>query len=308
VKKVRKPILMLLLSALLMMLFSAPAMAAAYTTQSRGPVNYLALGDSVAAGVLYGDENYPGGGSGLGYTDDIARLLEYNHALASFNNTNPLLCRAGMTAQELCANISEKLKDENKGTVEYKLMQNADIITLDVGANDFLGEFYDYISANSDDIQKIIDGQADEAVTEQIVADIQNVLNTSISSLYNGKGAQVQKYIQSILQNILRVNPDVRIYVMGYYNPLPVMKSYGMDLSLPVAYFNTFIYRAINDVRKSSGSPIAYIATMLPMSNALKDGLLYPYDIHPSARGYRVIANLFWARIKLDFLLSLLGA
>lgn len=281
--EITRPIFTLPLAVFFIRMSAVPARAATYTPRT---INYMALGDSVAAGVML--PYYPEK-SDFAYTDDIAIMLKN----AGFNvNFDKSFCKAGATAAGL-ATITEGFK--TLGTGPYNLIHNANIVTLDIGANDFLGGFYAAVNSIKD-IQYPTDIE---------VAGVIDSLNAAINGLYYGStGKDVQKNIETILQNILTANPKAKIYVMGYYNPLPGLSVYGMDLTVPVMYFNTFIYKAICNVRTKTGASISYVDTLLPMSGGVEKGYLSPTDIHPTETGYQVIANEFWKRIKLNFVVS----
>jgi lysophospholipase L1-like esterase len=185
------------------------------------------------------------------------------------------------------------------GSREYTPLYDADIVTLDIGANDLLSGFYSLVDAYPG-----IQESTDPAVIAAFQKEVAVVLNKTVANL-GTTGKTVQANIETILQNVLKANPKAKIYVMGYYNPLPVLKNYGTDLTLPVMYFNTFIYRAICNARlKYRGASISYIDTVASMNNGLEKGYLVPVDIHPTEDGHKVIAGLFWQRIRFDYLLS----
>jgi lysophospholipase L1-like esterase len=186
------------------------------------------------------------------------------------------------------------------GSREYTPLYDADIVTLDIGANDLLSGFYSLVDAYPG-----IQESTDPAVIAAFQKEVAVVLNKTVANL-GTTGKTVQANIETILQNVLKANPKAKIYVMGYYNPQPALKQMsGTDLTLPVVYFNTFIYRAISNVHlKNRGALISYIEMAVAMSDALDDGYLVPVDIHPTIAGHEMIAKLFWQRIKLDRLLS----
>ena len=104
-------------------------------------LNYVAIGDSVAAGVRGGI--YPPGsepGSDKGYTDYIANKLKSAGVLGDFNKD---ICVAGATALELAQRVGADLS--GPAGKEATAIKNADIITFDAGANDLLGPLYQYL-------------------------------------------------------------------------------------------------------------------------------------------------------------------
>jgi lysophospholipase L1-like esterase len=276
-KKIFKVFACALLAVLLVAVTVVPALAA----NTPGKIDYAAFGDSVAAGVR-GGVGAPGSelGSDKGYTDDIAAMLEEAGVLGSFNED---FCTSGMTAALLAENTAV-LTD---GTTEAaKMVADAEIVTLDIGANDLLAPLYEYIAS----LTSIADVKADEAKA---------VLESMVEDLTTGTtGTDAQANIETILQNILDANASVKIFVMGYYNPLPVVSTlYGVDLDEPTGYFNTYIQAAIsNTLEENPDASIAYVPTFDAMAAA--SGSLAPTDIHPTEAGYMVIAEEFWKQIE----------
>jgi lysophospholipase L1-like esterase len=239
-KKVIKSILSLLLVTSIMAISTAPVMAA----ETRNHIDYVALGDSCAAGVLFGDSNYPGGGSGLGYTDDIAKMLDNAGVLSSFNKD---FAMSGETAAGL-ATKTDVLNTPD--TAQWHLVKDAEVITLDIGANDLLKPLYDsiagYISSLNNDkkaalgeiakqmptdlngaIQLLIrSGILNKLEVQNLLASIKNAIDQSLAPTGDEKMFEVKCNIETILQNILNANKTADIYVMGYYNPLPALSAY----------------------------------------------------------------------------------
>ena len=276
-KKITKASISALLSAVLLSLTLVSSQAA------QANIDYVAFGDSVASGVR-GGVGDPGSelGSDYGYTDNIANILKDIGILGSFNEE---LCISGNTAKRL-AGDTEVLNDASSAMA--KVVADAEIATVDIGANDLLGPLYDYVNT----LKSVND-------VDPIAA--ASILSTMVNNLYNGTvGPEVQANIETVLQNILNANKDVRIYVMGYYNPLPVLTaSYNVDLNPSVKYFNTFITAAIDSVlAKNPGAAITYVPTFDAM--AMSDKNLVPIDIHPTETGYKVIADEFWSKIRVD--------
>ncbi len=245
-------------------------------------VNYVAFGDSVAAGVR-GGVGVPGSEleSDKGYTDKIASMLEDIGILGSFNED---FCISGETAKGL-AQKTAVLNDADSSAAI--LVNNADLITLDIGANDLLYPLYEYFIGCED----YMDFEINTA---------KQLLNQVIDDLYNGTtGTDAQNNIKLILQNMLAANDKANIYVMGYYNPLPTLSTLlDIDLNEPTKYFNTLIQEAVSDIKQNYPyAEIFYVSTFDAMAAATDS--LVATDIHPTEAGYRVISEEFWEQIKL---------
>jgi GDSL-like Lipase/Acylhydrolase. len=326
-KRVRKSILVFFLAISFIVMSAVPAMAAKTTKH----IDYVAFGDSVAAGVRGGivypwDPGYDTE-SNKGYTDDIANMLNEADILSSFNK-NEDFCASGMTAARLAQNSAIlNIPD----TAKWHLVKDAEIVTLDIGANDLLIPFYGYIGTLTNDqkialgyIQENINNPALLMVTLQqpevagIIEGLVGKLNDIMVNLYNPSpsenplaptGYDVQHNIETIMQNILNANKNVRIYVMGYYNPLIGLvgiynQAYNKSLNIdePVMYFNGLINGAIEKVKVNNrGASITYVGTMSEMSLF---GNLVLTDIHPTEAGHLAIARKFFDQISTDLSLD----
>lgn len=243
-KKGMKSILTLLLSTSLIAMSVTPVMAA-----NRKTIDYVAFGDSVAAGVrggnaAPGDPSYESK-SQYGYTNIIANDLSHSDILSNFSKDKNL-CRSGMTAEEL-AKTCNKLLIENKYTHEYNLVKNAEIVTLDIGANDLLGPLYSYVETHG--------------ITYDYT-DLMYAIGTIRYNLNNREFAlALQSNIETILTDVKNVNKNVKIYMMLYYNPLPALSptllTFDVDLDKLVKSLNDIILSAINNVdQNQSITPI----------------------------------------------------
>lgn len=272
-KKTIKYVLTMILIIALIAAVAFPAFAARIKQ-----VDYIAFGDSVAAGVI-GNGLNPGGttSSNKGYTDNINKMIRAIIPTGTFNED---FCVSGHTSSSLL----EQMNSNKENFIS--LVKTAEVITIDIGANDLLGPLYAYFDA------------CREAGIPLTVEGAMPYITQIIYNL-NTTGNEVQTNLQTILQSMLSVNRNVKIYVMGYYNPLPALKTMiNCDLTPYVAYFNTFILKAITTVAlKNLGTSIMYVPTMIPMAANPDVNLSFP-DIHPTETGYLVIANQFWNWMK----------
>lgn len=275
-KKASKLTFSTLLIASILVLSVAPAFAGGPAVS----LDYVAFGDSVASGVRGGVKELC---SDCGYTDLIAQELKAAGALGFFSED---FCTSGMTAKLLAAKTAV-LND--KSSAGCKLVKNAEIATLTIGGNDLLAPLYAYIKT-------LGSGQLPDADK------LSELLSKVADSVYDGTTApSVEADIETILRNILNANPNIKIYVMGYYNPLPVAAALtGIDLNTPLKDFNVYIKKAITDVTaKNAGASVCYVDTLAAMAADSSDYLVMT-DIHPTEAGYKVIAAEFWKQIGLE--------
>lgn len=249
-------------------------------------IDYVALGDSVASGALAVAGLLPGTitSSDYGYTDLVAQSLDNLGVLRKFNENYAI---SGMTSSQLLGATSNK---------DLQLsLKKAEIVTIKVGADDFLGPLYDYF---------------DYCVANQLIPDPESsgfitAMATIIASI-PANGSLLQSNLTQIIQYILTVNPDVQIYLMGYYNPLPMIVDNTVTGSI-----NACILGAKNAV-DSAGNNTTYVTTLMAINGtdpyfAYAEEYLIQFvlpcipDIHPTTIGYQRIASVFNSAIADDF-------
>jgi lysophospholipase L1-like esterase len=221
-------------------------------------LNYVALGDSLAAGQTpftdrlttprYLSYNYD-----KSYADFLADKLKEKGVLGSYFDG---YCTSGYTTKDLLSLILYDIH------LEDSKIKNADIITLDIGANDLLH----YILADTLNLTTI-----DEEAQKSI------------------------KRIGLILSAIKLVNPKVKIYIMGYYNAFPYTPQIiQKKLVKVIESFNNGIKTV------ASIMSVTYIDTEATISKTLKVYVPNPRDIHLSVSGYEAVAGEFWNKMSAD--------
>lgn len=199
-------------------------------------VDYVSLGDSLAAGQT------PYRGINLGYADFLKERMEQSQYEIEFTNFGV----PGYTSKKLMNDVltNETVRDEIK---------SADMITLDIGANDVL--------------------VALQSGPEYVVGAI----------------GSVAQNLTVILATIDSLNPNVDVYVMGYYNPFPYLPQQQQEQLMP---FMDGLNESIEAVSTLNGD------LFVPTEEAIAEHpTLYipnPADIHLSLDGYEVIAKEFW--------------
>ncbi|ODA41921.1 GDSL-type esterase/lipase family protein [Desulfosporosinus sp. BG] len=224
--------------------------------QSSEKLDYVALGDSLVAGYA------PNGTIDKSYTDFIAVKLDGEGVLGDYRNFGV----PGYTTDKVFADINP---DNPVNANRIVAISNAEIITLDVGANDLLGMIRDPLFDPT-----------------QAPAAIKNVAGN----------------IFKITSTLKGLNPNAKIYLMGYYNAFPYLPEEQQAQLIPlIKGFNQTV-KGVADLKDSTGSTIAtYVDTYTTMDKHLAKYL--PEDnIHPDISGYRAIAKDFWDIIKVDFL------
>ncbi len=216
--------------------------------------DYVALGDSLAHGMN------EFGMIGLGYADFVAQALQQEGLITSYNKG---FAYSGYTTK----NVLEDLRNDVEKPVigfgyqseQVKLrssIKDAEIITLTAGANDLIP------------ILK-------ESQTTSINATA--ILKTSQEAVTN---------IASILAEIKKLNPNAKVYVMGYYNSFPY---YSEDLQKPFNVLLTVMNTTLKATAEKAGA--VFVPTYDIVAKDIPSYLPNPENIHLSEAGYLTVAK-----------------
>lgn len=234
---------LLLISSVILVVFLI------YLTTIDRKVYYLALGDSIAVGLnSYNIVDY-------GYTDYIKDYLEDKNILERYVNQ---YAKSGYRITDVYRDIEDN-KKVNLGNKEITLKNaliKADLVTLSIGANDFLANF---------DFGNFV-GQ----------------INTN----------QTYEYIDEISSDLDKLLKTIRSYckediiLIGYYNPLPRLTNGYEDLMDSIFSYSDEKYETVCDKYD-----ITYIS-VYDLFKGNTDYLPNPLNIHPSKEGYEAISEL----------------
>lgn len=249
----KKIVSALVIPALFLSLTGFPALAASEETIE---FDYLALGDSLAAGVTPFNEVDDG------YTDFLAEKIDELGYLGWYTKR---FAQPGYTTADVLDDIKDNVAKDGKRIQEW--IDEAELITLDAGANDLLA---------------IVD-VSDRGVSLD-PADVPAVLE------------QVKKNTREILKEIKIQNFRAKVYVMGYYNAFPYIPKEQQEQLLPVL-------DQLNDVIKSEAkrAQAKFIPTAKAIAEDFRTYLPNPANIHLSEEGYEVVADEFWDEMKQEF-------
>ncbi len=157
--------------------------------------------------------------------------------------------------------VSELLNPNNANYAELRnSIKNAELVTIDIGANDLL--------ANLNTIR-------------QNPSTAPAVLNTIAENLY------------LILSEIDKINPGIKVYVMGYYNPFPHLPKQEQAALLPLL---DALNQTIEKVASANGDDFVPTAKVIKKYETLY--VPNPNDIHLSLEGYKAVAKEFWKAIQ----------
>jgi len=222
--------------------------------RSEEKVNYVALGDSLAVGVSHQRA------LGLSYTDMLAEELHGAGYLGEFNKS---FAYPGYTTQQLLDALKDEMTIAPNGLSIQESIASADVITIDIGANDLLAVL---------DPTAAIDPILVESTIQQIA------VNTGL-----------------ILSEIKQLNDSADVYVMGLYNAFynfPLTEAQKQPLEAILDSFNEAAETAVT----SQGA--AFISIKDAIAADYASYLPNPLNIHPSEEGYKAIADTFWNVMK----------
>lgn len=211
-------------------------------------ISYVALGDSVALGVNpYGEIGYSYSDYIKDYLLDNGRLKEYLKGYAV----------SGYTTQDMLDDFHNNREIDVEGSkvnIRHALRE-ADLVTISIGANDFLKG----ISLNSLDLSRK-DNYKEKI--DDIIDEVDLVLR------------EIRKYAKG------------NVIVVGYYNPFnKLFNSYETTLDDIFSYVDSKYKEVCDDYS------VNYVS-VYSLFKENSDFLPNPFDIHPSLKGYSAIADL----------------
>ena len=216
--------------------------------ENNSSIFYVALGDSLAEGM----DSY--GVVGYSYSDYIRDYLEENDRLEFYTKG---FSKTGYTTRDLKNDIENnktiQLKDRNLSIKEA--LRESDLVTLSIGANDFLrGLTINDLYTSLDDLQN------SKRKIDIVGKDVKELI------------VQIKKYAKN------------QIILVGYYNPLPRLTTIKGDIDELIKYS----YIVYEDICKDENIECVNVFEIFDKDEEL---LPNPLDIHPNIEGYKKIAN-----------------
>lgn len=212
-------------------------------------INYIALGDSLAKG------QNPYGEIGYGYADYVANYLERSELLTFYTKEYAISGARSKDLKEDIENNKKIMVDGKELSIKVALRQ-ADLITVSIGANDFLSQ----LNLKNIDLEFV----KVEKLKEKLMPIYESVDETL---------KEIRKYGKN------------NIIVIGYYNPLPrataLFKSQIDDL-----------FQEINrQYQKICNKYDMYYIDLYSLFQKNQEFLPNPIDIHPNSKGYEAISR-----------------
>lgn len=231
------------------------------------PVDYLALGDSLVAGVNSDNE------LGKGYADFLAESIHSISALESYNKGFAI---PGYSTDDVLRDIQDDvIKGANGiGYEEVAVglresIADAEIITISVGANDVLP----FVKRDPATGSTKLDQQ------------VMKIAFQKVAQNYN-----------AILKQIDQINPDAKVYVMGYYNPFPYMSEEVQPIfKLLLDSLNKSIVAGVE------GTGAIFVPTVEVIASDFETYVPNTKNIHLSEAGYLKVAEQFWNALQASY-------
>lgn len=195
------------------------------------------LGDSLAAGQT------PYREIDQGYGEFLKARFEQSQYKGDLNNHGV----SGYVSSQLLIDVLAN--SDVKQSIE-----DAEVIVMDIGANDLLG-----------------------------------VLKTNDFDKIKMALLGVQVNLNQILESIDELNQNVDVYIMGYYNPFPHLPEEQQVSLMPLL---ETLNQTIEEAAKANGD--TYVPTEKIIAKHYDEYLPNPADIHLSEEGYKIIAKEFW--------------
>lgn len=274
-------------------------------------IKYVAIGDSITAGfdgTL--DKDYKGSYengvvNGLSYPSYLSRLFNQINRLESFNNYSVTASTINEWIDLLqIASNSRNLVDESKLISrfgkDYKLLaseivkqlKNSNLITLSIGANDFIHTFIDAIKESNitQSLQLILN---DNPTFGPLIEDVKKILDNSIK--------EVSKRLQIFASQIKSIAAQANINFISYPTPFlklkymidDFIKEFAGDIAKDFSLTDFFTDILNNTIKlTASKNGINYIDPVnneFWNKNSQKMSSIW-FDIHPNTNGYKKMA------------------
>ena len=288
----KKRIVSLLLALALLVLPVLPAFAA-----EEDPYTYVALGDSITTGVGLKDTHFSSTAKSYdvqenyhGYSKDcyVARVadalgLDRDHAV-----------NYGMPAA-MSSNILDLVRTGSPAdlpTLRQELA-DADLITLLIGSNDTVLQLMGAMGRatngkatklliplltgtmrelNLQTLQTLRKSLENLDLTPEELKAALKLLDSGMEEICDQTRDQTVANVEQILQELRALNPDAQIILVGYYNPLPFLPTYGRHFRL--------LNRSVKALAQQYGAD--YVS--IPYTSIANDG-------HPTVCGHKYIAR-----------------
>lgn len=251
-------------------------------------VNYVALGDSIAAG--YGLDGYIGGLKAEAPKDS------YQSLLASTLNANAVNdAVSGMTSEELIQLL-------NSGELDSELLA-ADYVTISIGSNDILGLFIKIVSSlvevkDGEDLLTALYRQINESDLLQLAVTLEKLTEQIQDNEEIHQAAKTfTNQFSEIMTLVKEKAPAAKVYVTNIYNPYVAvvnnifpLGTYAepyiqeMNEAFDVKSTDYTVIDAYNLFKSGNEVNVSFNMTQMSSMNV---------DPHPNKAGHQILADAF---------------
>jgi lysophospholipase L1-like esterase len=241
------------------LLLAAVALASATAVSAQQPPAYLALGDSLAFGV--GADN-PAEQGYVGLTAANLRLSKYSATGLDLVN----LSAPGATS----ADLLQPGGQVDRALTEIQSRGGADIISIDIGANDLLA----LAESNSPCLQSAGSKACQDALGQTL--------------------AGLQSNLSSVLRRLREAAPNAQVYVLDIYNPYSGTND-------PRAIVTSVGVQQLNGVIAAAAADPSLGARFVSIHDVFEGRArqwIASDGVHPNNDGYRVMAEALLAAIE----------
>ena len=263
----------------------------------------MALGDSITTGVGLKDTHFSATAKSYDvqenyhdYSKDcyVARVADalgldrdhaVNYGMPAAMSSNILdLVRTGSTASGVAYYDLPTLRQE---------LADADLITLLIGSNDTVLQLMGAMGRatngkatklliplltgtmrelNLQTLQTLKKGLENLDLTPEELKAALKLLDSGMEEICDQTRGQTVANVEQILQELRTLNPDAQIILVGYYNPLPFLPTYGRH------------FRLLNRSVKALAQQYDADYVSIPYTSIANDG-------HPTVCGHKYIAR-----------------
>lgn len=219
------------------------AIAFIFNYKQNYKISYLALGDSIPAGI----SPYSGTSSikyEKSYPDFVSEYLVQKGKIVYTKK----YAVPGSTTLDLLNDIRNNTSKENE-PIRNRL-QEANFVTIGIGANDLFQSY------------------------NQKVIDTQTVIKT------------ISVNLSGIIDEIKRINPSVKIYIVGYYNLLPMKIN---DVSEKFNHDYPELNTNLEEIALKK--EVEFVRTEEVFKDNYRDFLPVIGDVHPNELGHEIISK-----------------
>lgn len=220
-------------------------------------ISYIALGDSIAEGMnSYSVVDY-------GYTDYIKDYLNSKDLLSFYTKKYAI---SGYKIRDLKNDIEDNkvIEQDDKKIYLKEALRESDLVTLTIGANDFL----EMLSLDNID-QTIMDIKSTKKEIDRILEKEEDLI------------ILIKKFAKR------------QIIVTGYFNPFPRLEKYKNNIDELVKYYNNNLSELCDELKVD-------FVDIFEVLDSNEKAFPNPLNIHPNKYGYELIFKEVTKRIDLS--------